>query len=73
MERTRRGRRGLRRRCGEREDEYYDMVAQTSRKRKQDKEEKYGAMKKAKAENKMVRVVEGEVDKDREESDWVCY
>ena len=36
----------------------------TSKKRKQDKEEKYEAIKKAKAENKMIRVVEGEVDED---------
>lgn len=46
------------------EDEYYDMVAQTRKKRKLDKESKYDAIKKAKAENAIVRVVEGAVDED---------
>jgi U3 small nucleolar RNA-associated protein 3 len=46
------------------EDDYYDMVAKTSKKRKQDRDEKYGAIAKAKAEGKLVRVVEGEVGED---------
>lgn len=46
------------------EDEYYDMVAKTSKKKKQDKAEKTEAIKKAKAEGAMVRIVEGEVDED---------
>lgn len=46
------------------EDEYYDMVAQTTKKRNLDKEAKYNAIKEAKAENAIVRVVEGEVDED---------
>jgi U3 small nucleolar RNA-associated protein 3 len=45
-------------------DEYYDMVAKTSSKKKQDKQEKMEAIKKAKAEGAMVRIVEGEVDED---------
>lgn len=45
-------------------DEYYDMVAKTSKQKKADKAEKMDAIKRAKAENAMVRVVEGEVDKD---------
>lgn len=46
------------------EDEYYDMVAKTQKRKKDDKEEKFEAIKRAKAEGKMVRVVEGEVDED---------
>jgi len=46
------------------EDEYYDMVAKLSKKKKQDKSDKSEAIKKAKAENGLVRVVEGEVDED---------
>ena len=46
------------------EDEYYDLVAQTSKKRKQDKDDKYAAIQQAKAANGLVRVVEGEVDED---------
>ncbi|RDW73532.1 hypothetical protein BP6252_07439 [Coleophoma cylindrospora] len=46
------------------EDEYYDMVAQTSKNRKSDKDAKYQAIAAAKAEGKIVRVVEGEVDED---------
>ncbi|CZR65465.1 related to SAS10 protein, involved in silencing [Phialocephala subalpina] len=45
-------------------DEYYDMVAKTSKKKKDDKAEKMDAIKRAKAENAMVRVVEGEIDED---------
>ncbi|KAE8446970.1 hypothetical protein EG329_011452 [Mollisiaceae sp. DMI_Dod_QoI] len=45
-------------------DEYYDLVAKTSKKKKEDKAEKMVAIKKAKAENAMVRVVEGEMDED---------
>lgn len=46
------------------EDDYYDMVAQTSRKRKDDKAERYAAITAAKAAGKQVRVVEGEVGAD---------
>lgn len=46
------------------EDDYYDMVAKTSKKKKLDKDAKYEAIAAAKAEGKMVRVVEGEVDED---------
>ncbi len=45
-------------------DEYYDMVAKTSKKKKDEKQERMDAIKKAKAEGAMVRVVEGEVDED---------
>ncbi|KAF8858586.1 hypothetical protein BDZ45DRAFT_673862 [Acephala macrosclerotiorum] len=45
-------------------DEYYDTVAKTSKKKKDDKAEKMDAIKRAKAENAMVRVIEGEVDED---------
>ena len=45
-------------------DEYYDMVAKTSQKKKQDKAERMEAIKKAKAEGAMVRIVEGELDED---------
>jgi U3 small nucleolar RNA-associated protein 3 len=45
-------------------DEYYDMVAQLSKKKKADKQERMDAIKQAKAEGAMVRVVEGEVDED---------
>ncbi|KUJ19670.1 uncharacterized protein LY89DRAFT_611405 [Mollisia scopiformis] len=45
-------------------DEYYDMVARTSKQKKAEKAEKMDAIKRAKAENAMVRVVEGEVDED---------
>jgi U3 small nucleolar RNA-associated protein 3 len=46
------------------EDEYYDMIAQTGKEKKRVKEEKGELIKKAKAENKMVRIVEGEVGGD---------
>jgi U3 small nucleolar RNA-associated protein 3 len=46
------------------EDEYYDMVAKTQKKKRDDKDEKFEAIKKAKAEGKMLRIVEGEVDED---------
>ena len=46
------------------EDDYYDMVAQTSRKRKADKAARYAAIAAAKAAGKQVRVVEGEVGED---------
>jgi U3 small nucleolar RNA-associated protein 3 len=46
------------------EDEYYDMVAKLSRKKKQDKADKYDAIRKAKEENGLLRVVEGEVEGD---------
>lgn len=46
------------------DDDYYDMVAQTSKQRKLEKEAKYDAIKEAKAKNAIVRVVEGEVDDD---------
>lgn len=46
------------------EDEYYDMVAQISKKRKADKNEHYAAIAEAKAAGKQVRVVEGEVGED---------
>jgi len=46
------------------EDEYYDKVAQTSKAKKQEKVDKWDAIKKAKAANGLVRVVEGEVDED---------
>jgi len=45
-------------------NEYYDMVAKTSKKKKQDKAERMEAIKKATAEGAMVRIVEGEVDDD---------
>jgi U3 small nucleolar RNA-associated protein 3 len=45
-------------------DEYYDMVTKTSKKKKQDNTERIEAIKKAKAEGAMVRIVEGEVDED---------
>jgi U3 small nucleolar RNA-associated protein 3 len=45
-------------------DEYYDMVAKTLKKKKLDKQERVEAIKKAKAEGAMVRIVEGEVDED---------
>lgn len=45
-------------------DKYYDMVAKTSKKKKQDNTERIEAIKKAKAEGAMVRIVEGEVDED---------
>lgn len=41
------------------EDEYYDLVAQTSKAKKMSKEEKYAAIAEAKAQNSIVRV-EGE-------------
>lgn len=46
------------------EDEYYDMVAKLSKKKKREKADKYEAIKNAKAENGLLRVVEGEVDED---------
>jgi U3 small nucleolar RNA-associated protein 3 len=46
------------------EDDYYDMIAQTSRKRKDDKAERYAAIAAAKAAGRQVRVVEGEVGAD---------
>ncbi|KAK6607258.1 sas10 utp3 family protein [Botrytis cinerea] len=46
------------------EDEYYDMVAQTSKKRKDDKEAKYAAISEAKKAGKLARVVEVENDED---------
>jgi len=45
-------------------DEYYDMVAKTSKKKKDDKQKRMDTIKKAQAEGAMVRVVEGEVDED---------
>jgi U3 small nucleolar RNA-associated protein 3 len=45
-------------------DEYYDMVAKNSKKKKLDKQERMEAIKKAKAEGATVRIVEGEVDED---------
>jgi len=46
------------------EDDYYAMVAQTSRKRKEDKAERYAAIAAAKAAGKQVRVVGGEIGED---------
>ncbi|KAI9646512.1 something about silencing protein 10 [Ciborinia camelliae] len=46
------------------EDEYYDMVAQTSKKRKDDKDAKYAAIVEAKKAGKLARVVEVEKDED---------
>ncbi|KAI9049270.1 hypothetical protein LZ554_007117 [Drepanopeziza brunnea f. sp. 'monogermtubi'] len=46
------------------EDEYYDMVAQVSRKKKLTKEMRLAAEKQAQAEGGLVRVVEGELDDD---------
>ncbi|KAL2068460.1 hypothetical protein VTL71DRAFT_16558 [Oculimacula yallundae] len=46
------------------EDEYYDMVAKVSKDKKLSKEQKMEAIKQAKAEGGLVRVVEGEVDED---------
>jgi U3 small nucleolar RNA-associated protein 3 len=46
------------------EDDYYDMVAQTSRKRKEDKAERYAVIAAAKAAGKQVRIVDGEVGED---------
>ncbi|PQE16805.1 hypothetical protein CJF30_00003516 [Rutstroemia sp. NJR-2017a BBW] len=46
------------------EDDYYDMVAQTSKKRKDDKEAKYEAIAEAKRAGKLARVVEVEKDED---------
>lgn len=45
-------------------DEYYDMVAKVSKQKKQDKQERLDAIKQAKTEGGLVRVVEGEVDED---------
>jgi U3 small nucleolar RNA-associated protein 3 len=45
-------------------DEYYDLVAKTSMKKKQDKVERMEGIKKAQAEGAVVRIVEGEVDED---------
>ncbi|KAK0099584.1 hypothetical protein ONS95_013517 [Cadophora gregata] len=46
------------------EDEYYDMVAKVSKDKRLGKEAKMAAIKQAKAEGGLVRVVEGEVDED---------
>jgi U3 small nucleolar RNA-associated protein 3 len=46
------------------EDEYYDMVAGASSKRKSDKASKYAAIAEAKAAGAIVRVVDGEVGED---------
>lgn len=46
------------------EDEYYNKVAQVAKKKKQDKDDKWDAIKQAKAENGLVRIVEGEIDED---------
>ncbi len=46
------------------EDEYYDMVARVSKSKKLDKEQKIEAIKQAKAEGGLVRVVEGEMDEE---------
>ncbi|KAA8572397.1 hypothetical protein EYC84_003019 [Monilinia fructicola] len=46
------------------EDEYYNMVAQTSKKRKDDKDAKYAAIAEAKKAGKLARVVEVENDED---------
>lgn len=46
------------------EDEYYDLVAQTSKKKRAEKDAKYEAIAQAKAQNKLVRVVDGEVGED---------
>ncbi|KAG4416593.1 hypothetical protein IFR04_010236, partial [Cadophora malorum] len=46
------------------EDEYYDMVAKVSKDKKLGKEAKMAAIKQAKAEGGLVRVVEGQVDED---------
>jgi U3 small nucleolar RNA-associated protein 3 len=46
------------------EDDYYDMVTQVSRKKKEDKAERYTAIAAAKAAGKQMRVVEGEVGED---------
>lgn len=46
------------------EDEYYDMVAKTGKSKKESKEQRMEAIKQAKAEGGLVRVVEGEVDED---------
>lgn len=48
----------------EEEDEYYDMVAKTQKKKRSDKESKVEAAEKAIADEKMNRVVDGEVDED---------
>ncbi|ESZ90860.1 glycoside hydrolase family 18 protein [Sclerotinia borealis F-4128] len=45
-------------------DEYYDMVAQTSKNRKDDKDAKYAAIVEAKKAGKLARVVEVENDED---------
>ncbi|APA07745.1 hypothetical protein sscle_03g025150 [Sclerotinia sclerotiorum 1980 UF-70] len=45
-------------------DEYYDMVAQTSKKRKDEKDAKYAAIAEAKKAGKLARVVEVENDED---------
>lgn len=45
-------------------DEYYDMVTKVSKQKKADKQERLDAIKQAKAEGGLVRVVEGEVDED---------
>lgn len=45
-------------------DEYYDMVAKTSKQKKADRAERADAIKRAQADNAMDRVVEGEVDED---------
>jgi U3 small nucleolar RNA-associated protein 3 len=46
------------------EDEYYDMVAQTSKAKKAVKEDKYAAIVAAKEQNALIREVEGEVGDD---------
>ena len=48
----------------EEEDEYYDMVSKTQKKKKSDKEDKITAEARAIADEKMDRVVEGGLDED---------
>ncbi|KAH8821842.1 Sas10 C-terminal domain-containing protein [Xylogone sp. PMI_703] len=46
------------------EDEYYDLVAQTSKKRKAEKDAKHEAIARAKDENKMARITDEELGDD---------
>ena len=46
------------------EDDYYDMIAQTSRKRKADRAERYAVLAAAKGAGKQVRIEEGQVGAD---------
>jgi U3 small nucleolar RNA-associated protein 3 len=46
------------------EDEYYDMISKSSKDRKRTNEEHRSAIRQAKEQNSLLRVVEGEIDED---------